>query len=455
MADGGGFLANRLTWTLAAVVFAATTAEGNAVADFSIDGALLKNLCISVFALTAGAYCWLAAGKSCGQRASYVSKFAIYFGAQTGMTIYMKTVLSAAEVSSDNNLRGHPGGFMVTGIQQVVAFVLCMCGVGLSSICDWSYRPKKLKHGREWIMLCIFSVSFAMNNGLNLYGFSLVPLSVNVLIRACLPVSTFVVQQFMSRLFGETAKDVAVLEIVLMGAGVACACLAVYAQTMAAGDRGSKDRLVFGSLVLVVSNLCASINYALAGVLGNTFSLNSLDSAFYMSLPAACVMCFFIFFYSHAVPPEWAAYMHSDRITDWSISEVVWNLRPSVYCFVILSGVFSLAYNVFCFNAVTTLSATHLHFAGNFNKAATILIAVLVGMENLPEGKYGWIMLFSVVGNIGVFSLFSWIKSGNSVPRNPINSVSEREFERFHVEQEDDSESSSESDADIMYRRPA
>jgi len=67
-------------------------------------------------------------------------------------------------------------------------------------------------------------------------------------------------------------------------------------------------------------------------------------------------------------------------------------------------------YNVLQYGIVQTLSPAHTTFAGNFNKAATIVLSLLVGLESLPEGKWGPVMLFAVFGNIVAFTAFNVVK---------------------------------------------
>merc|ERR1712217_607319 len=76
------------------------------------------------------------------------------------------------------------------------------------------------------------------------------------------------------------------------------------------------------------------------------------------------------------------------------------------------SGALSLAYNTLQYGIVQCLSATHVAFAGNFNKAVTIPLALLVGLEHLPPGKWGWIMLFACFGSIGAFAVYNVVSGG-------------------------------------------
>merc|ERR1712113_723506 len=85
---------------------------------------------------------------------------------------------------------------------------------------------------------------------------------------------------------------------------------------------------------------------------------------------------------------------------------------PSTVGLAALSGALSLAYNTLQYGIVQCLSATHVAFAGNFNKALTIPLALLVGLEHLPAGKWGWIMLLACFGSIGAFAAYNVVSGG-------------------------------------------
>ena len=59
--------------------------------------------------------------------------------------------------------------------------------------------------------------------------------------------------------------------------------------------------------------------------------------------------------------------------------------------------------------------ASHAAFAGNFNKAATISISICLGLETLPGGKWKFVMLLGIAGNILAFTAWSYLQA----MRNP------------------------------------
>ncbi|CAE8626048.1 unnamed protein product [Polarella glacialis] len=364
----------------------------------------------------------------------FVGKLTIYFGAQTGMNLYMKAVLSHSivdgkgsllnNVELHHNLEGVPAAFALTALQQVTAFFLFMVYIGLSHMFSSNpYTPKKLKDSREWFAVILFSLSFTLNIALNNFSMSLISLSVNLIIRSCLPLSTFISQQVAARCTGEKIKDCKLLEIALMLMGVTCAAVAVIAKTKAAAEgpqvAGQNDDLVYGVTICILSLFSGSINLALAGVLGTSVSLNSLDTTVYMAVPATLFLIPVVFFYQHPIKnQEWQLVMGGrSQLTDWEVFSEVCRLSPGTMTLSVLSGVFALGYNVLQYNIVQTLSATHTAFAGNFNKAATIFLAILVGLEAMPQGYWGIVMLSAVLGNILSFTGYNLakIKGGGEI----------------------------------------
>merc|ERR1712216_686104 len=69
----------------------------------------------------------------------------------------------------------------------------------------------------------------------------------------------------------------------------------------------------------------------------------------------------------------------------------------------------AFAYNVLQYTIVQSLTAAHTTFAGNFNKAATVALALILGMEQLPPGGWGVLMLSAILCNILAFTAYSVI----------------------------------------------
>merc|ERR1712232_46294 len=254
-----------------------------------------------------------------------------------------------------------------------------------------------------------------MNIALNNYSLSMIPISVNLIIRSCLPLSTFVSQQFAAVVTGEPLKDCKANEIAFMICGMLGAVVAVYAkaQSKAVGSDSDDEKsgFIFGVIVCIVSLFSGSMNLALAGVLGTTVHLNALDTTVYMSIPAVFILLPIVFLWSHPIADkDWARYMHSDTLTDWQIFKEVATMSHMTIFLATFSGALALGYNVLQYGVVQSLSATHTAFAGNFNKFGLIFLSFLMGLESLPAGGWGFLMLSGIFLNIGLYTAYNFVK---------------------------------------------
>ncbi|CAK0791701.1 unnamed protein product, partial [Prorocentrum cordatum] len=373
-----------------------------------------------------------------------------FCGAQTGMNLYMKHVLSHQAISEGRD--GFPAACAVTGLQQLTGFALMVAWMGVSRFTSYQYVPKRLNSRMDYIAVFTFSCAFIANIALNNYSVSLMPISVNLIVRSCFPLPTFFAQKLASWCTGERAKDSSTLELSLMLFGCFCASLAVFAKMQSADTVGSDHKnLAWGVIVCVISCFAGSSNLVLAGMMGTNLKLNEFDTITYSALPAA-VLLMPAMFISH--------YVHWDdgvMLTDWEILREVWELNPSVVYLAALSGVFALAFNLLKYGIVQRLSATHTAFAGNFNKAFTIVLATAQGLEPYPSDYWGWVMVASYVGNISAFTGYNIAKiqiaraqeeeprtprSACSFEKEPLQSEStEDSLEKHTSSEEDDWES--------------
>lgn len=338
-----------------------------------------------------------------------LAKIAIYFGAQTGMNLYMKSVLSHAEISDDR--LGMPAPFALTALQQITAFTLFAIFILMSHLLRTPYYPKVLSTSRQWLSILIFSTSFVLNIALNNYSLSLIPISTNIIIRSCLPLFTLLSQTALRRVLQQQKKgrDTQPEELALMVAGVGCAVVAVLAKREAVHGQGGDPlhpHFELGVVICLISIFSASINLAMAGVLGASLDLNPLDTTVYMALPAAFFLLGPIFYLRHPISWKGAGLM-----TDEEIFRVVLELSPGTVFLAVLSGGLALTYNVLTYTIVQTLSAAHTAMAGSFNNAATMVIALVVGMESLPQdSRHATILVLAIVGNIGCFAAFNFVR---------------------------------------------
>jgi len=328
----------------------------------------------------------------------------IYFGAQTGMNLYMKNVLSRIIVDEELGRKGLPIGFLLTSIQQFVAFfAFCLFQV-VGRIFSYDYEVKQLKTRKEYVVC--FSVAFALNIGLNNFSLSLVAISINMIIRSCLPLSTAISDLMLGLFLGERKKTLGPTKWLLMLAGVGFAGLASYAKTQSKQSAEESAALLLGIIVLIASIFAGAANMVLASLLGTSMKLNPLDTTYYMALPAGFTLLLPSLLVKHPV----SAWPNTGAMTDWQILQEVMTVKPSVLLPVVVSGVLSFAYNSLQYYMVHKLSPTHATFAGNFNKAATIALSLTLGLEALPPGNFGYLFLFAVVGNIASFTAFSMKK---------------------------------------------
>jgi len=87
----------------------------------------------------------------------------------------------------------------------------------------------------------------------------------------------------------------------------------------------------------------------------------------------------------------------------------LWEINPAVFKWVLLSGLFSFIYNTFVTFMIVKLSPATTAFAGNFKKAATILIALLI-LERGISGPRGLVVLLAVMGNITAFTFYNVLR---------------------------------------------
>jgi hypothetical protein len=303
--------------------------------------------------------------------------------------------------------RGFPAAFAVTGLQQLTGFVLMMAWMAVSRFTPYPYVPKQLSSRMDYVAVLLFSVAFTANIALNNYSMALIPISVNLIIRSCFPLPTFLAQKLVSWCTRDgRAKDSSWVELTLMLFGVLCACVAVVAKTRSSGAApGESRQLVWGVTVCVISCFAGSTNLVLAGMMGSTLSLNEFDTVVYTALPAASLLIA-----AMSIPHfvQWGE--DGATMTDWEILEEVLDNNRSVLVLAALSGVFALAFNLLKYGIVQRLSATHTAFAGNFNKAFTIVLTMVVGLEPYPTDGWGWLMVAAYVGNIGAFTAYNIAK---------------------------------------------
>jgi drug/metabolite transporter (DMT)-like permease len=317
------------------------------------------------------------------------------------MSFYMKFLLSKVRVAED--LVGVPASFMVTASQQLVGFTMFLLLIGGSRLIGRPYTPKALASRKEFLLVLALSISFSLNIGLNLLSLSLVPLSLTMIIRACTPLSTALMQSVLQR----KKQDISPGEWACMCVGVFCATAVVIAQS--GGPTGKASfAFFFGVAMSVTSLFSGGLDFVFKGILGTSVKLNAIDTTCYMALPVALFTSLLGSVLVKPVSATWAA-RFAPSMSDFSVFVKLWQVNPAIFGYVILSGVLAFIYNTFVTFLIVKLSPATAAFAGNFNKAATILLSLVIFRELAP-GVRGLVIVGAVLGNIVAFTTYNVLR---------------------------------------------
>lgn len=374
----------------------------------------MAQLCIFGFAICAGVLL-----RVIGRNLPCVAIFGMvlfYFGVDSGFSLYMKYLLSDVPINAELNLKGVPAAFLITAVQQVETFMLMvflLCALSPTSLRYW---PRKLR-ASELKDVVYFGLAFAVNVGLNNLSLSLLPLSLNLTIRCCLPPVTLAVQVFWRLLTDSSSTsvsprtasvlDVAWGELMLMMIGVLSAGLV----TLAKGEDpamapGSRTTFWLGVLMVCISVVAAAVMLALVQRLGSRSNLNTVDISVYMSLPAAVALLPPMLLSQH--PVGWPG---EQRLTDMQVLQTIAQQNPGVLVVLFGSGVMALFKNLLQYWMVQSESATFTAFANNVNNAGAISVSIILGLEQLPGGFWCVMMCVGIFGNLGSFTAFTLLKA--------------------------------------------
>lgn len=333
---------------------------------------------------------------------------AVYFAGQSSFALYMKLVLSEETISRELNLRGMPAAFLVTAIQQVVAFCALGLGMLVLQFSPHPYVPRKLTTLNEVLAVLFFALAVAVNIGLNNFSMSLLPVSLNMVIRSCIPLVTLLLQQLARGLQLLDTTPATCWDALLMSVGVAGAAITALAESETKNEETQQGHLGIGVLMCCLGDIAAATTLVLASAFSSALKppLSPLDTVFYTALPCALALLPASLYASH--PINWP---NSGTLTDWEVYQRVHQLNPGTIFLVIFSGVVSAGYNFIQYTVVQTLSATHAAFAGNFNKAATISLSIFLGLELLPGGHWSYVMVLGICGNIVAFTTWSYMQA--------------------------------------------
>lgn len=253
----------------------------------------------------------------------------------------------------------------------------------------------------------LFAVAFAANHGFNNFSLSMLEVSLNLVLRSCIPLMTVLLQATFRQIgvpgFGESVLVSTTGEMIFMFLGVMCAALATISQHQ--GSTNESQQVLFGTAVGILSIVFAAFNMLCAAELGGDLKISPLDATCYCALPASIFLSLPIFLLRHSSWPGFA-YM-----TDWQVYEKVYSVSPATMILVLISGLMSVGYSFLQYWLIMNLSAAYTAFAGNFNKGICIVISIWIGLETLPQNGWGVSMVLAVVGNAAAFTGYSLLRA--------------------------------------------
>merc|ERR1739848_240397 len=298
------------------------TAHTNSMIDL-VESDTIKPFIIPIVGLLVGA------GMMQAEKVATVGKLVLYFGAQSFMNIFMGwvfrthvTVRKGFQLGNnqtlEEDLHGCPVGFALTAFQQVISFFCFLLLFAVLYGTPYRITPKKITTVTEVVSICIFGCVFAMNIALNNFSLGYVSIAVNLIIRSCLPLTTFCSQQILALGGLYPLKPCKAVEIGLMVAGVFCACAFTITKIRcSAGGVHQGSNQVLGCIMCVASLLCGSVNLALAGVLGE-MKMSVYDTVAYMSIPAFIFLLPFCLI-PKPVPGLWPKVLNKETASDMEI----------------------------------------------------------------------------------------------------------------------------------------
>lgn len=331
---------------------------------------------------------------ACG-RQGQVPILLMYFGAQTGMNLFIKYIVSELEV--DREKTGIPIGFLLTAIQQLVAFASFCAFLGFSHLYrggGYGYWDRVCQSSkRERFYVLIFSLLFAFNIGLNNFSLSQLDISVNHVIRSCLPLATALLEMVCRH----RRRSAAAWSLLVMGVG--CAMVANWCKD--SRDRGRLESTRLGVLAAILS-ACFNGGYlVVTKMLEDDLKLSPIDATFYMALPVIFIMMWPTVRIVH--PTRWSN-STSDDMTDLQVFQEVWQTNPAAVGPVFFSGVLAFGYNVLQYKLISQLEATKASFAAIVNMGMAVLLSLVSGTETLPERRVTF--LLAILGNFAAFAAF-------------------------------------------------
>jgi len=325
---------------------------------------------------------------------------ALYIFCQAVLNLYMKYMMSMLAVAK--GLFGLPASFLVTGLQQLVALFLFLC---VRSI--WKRTvgaARKPLTSQQRLLVLMLAVAFSLNMSLNNFSLAFIPLSVNQVIRACMPLATAVLQAV-----AKQGAPISGAEWACMVIGVVCAASTVLAKCE--GQLASSGSFLFGTALCLGSVLCGAGDLVMKQTIGTELKLSPINAMGLMALPAFIFLLVPGCFWQHPVPDAWAVHLGVPAGWGWTDKDVLLagvQLRPSLLAWIAVSGMLAFGYNIFSTFFAVKLSATTASFVGNF--PTSTLASLLVFERNLPGGRWFFLFWASILGNIAAFVAYNQVR---------------------------------------------
>jgi len=277
----------------------------------------------------------------------------------------------------------------------LIGSLVFMSGHKVARISCWS----------DAAMILLLATSFSFNIGLNNYSLSMLDLSVNLMVRSMAPLLTHSMELGLQRFHGALTRATIIEEMCLLLTGCACAVIVASCKHSSLAHPEDGHRFYFGLFVCVSSLFAAAVELLLVHRIRAKMQFSPFDMVLYMALPVCAILLVPIVFAKHHV-----AWNGHEPTTDFRVLTEAASANSGVIILCMMSGVLAAVYNVIMYKVTCDLSPTFTTMASNFNKVASIAIAMIFNMESLPPGLHGMIFPVAVMGNAASLAGFGILK---------------------------------------------
>jgi hypothetical protein len=334
----------------------------------------------------------------------------LFGGATSGLIFCGKIVLSTAIVSDELDFKGIRAPFLFGAIHQLMVFFCFIVWAIFCRLTRSQDGPSPISSGRQLLVMTLLSLPHALNVGLNNLSISILPISLNLVIRSCFPLSNILADlvyktydpNFDARTSGYHVGNT---EKKCITIAVSCTLLAIIAQSYG-GSHSMQSHLHVGMTAGAVSILSRTLDQWISRSLCSDREefryMRSVDVMFYRSLPTAVLLMLPTFLSPHHVWPGMRP------MTDWEVVCKVLKIRPGMMRLAVVFGLMATANNIVSKNLEKRLTErSALHLTNILSKGAAGVLSVLYGVESLPSGWWQVLMVVATMGNIISWSFFA------------------------------------------------